>query len=415
MIQVDRKYVPAFISTMLAAVLAAPGCYGQAVAVAEVQGQVSDVSGAVVPGAQIRMTQIATHYVRNTSAGVDGAYSFPNLPVGPYMLEVAAEGFKTHVQSGIVLQVGSGVQVNVTLQVGSVAENVKVTASANMVETRTNSVAQVIDERRISELPLNGRQVTDLIVISGAATPTPNANMISSKNYPSSTTMSVAGGQGNGTNYLLDGGDNISNFTNVNMPFPFPDALREFSVETSSLPARNGLHPGGVVNVVTKSGTNRMHGDLFEFLRNGNVNARNFFGVAHDSLKRNQFGGVLGDKIIRDKLFFFGGFQITRNRQNPPQTISYVPTAAAQNGDFSGLESAGCQSNGRTRTIMDPRAAGQPFANGQVPLSRFNPASLKMNSYLPTTADPCGKVTYGIPTTGDEDQAIGRVDWTRSE
>src|SRR5438552_9565754 len=196
MIQVDRKYVPAFISTMLAAVLAAPGCYGQAVAVAEVQGQVSDVSGAVVPGAQIRMTQIATHYVRNTTASVDGSYSFPNLPVGPYTLEVTADGFKTHVQSGIVLQVGSGVQVNVTLQVGSVAENVKVIASANMVETRTNSVAQVIDERRIMELPLNGRQVTDLIVISGAATPTPNANMISSKNYPSSTTMSVAGGQG---------------------------------------------------------------------------------------------------------------------------------------------------------------------------------------------------------------------------
>ena len=411
MIQVDRMYVPAFIAAMMLA----PGCYAQAVAVAEVQGQVSDVSGAVVPGAQIRMTQIATQYVRNTTAGVDGSYSFPNLPVGPYTLEVTADGFKTHVQSGIVLQVGSGVQVNITLQVGSVAENVKVTASANMVETRTNSVAQVIDERRISELPLNGRQVTDLIVISGAATPTPNANMISSKNYPSSTTMSVAGGQGNGTNYLLDGGDNTSNFTNVNMPFPFPDALQEFGVETSSLPARNGLHPGGVVNVVTKSGANQMHGDLFEFLRNGDVNARNFFGSTHDSLKRNQFGGTIGGKIIQDKLFFFGGAQLTRNRQNPPQTISYVPTPAALSGDFSGLESAACQSSKKVRVINDPKAGGQPFPNAQVPVSRFNPAALKLETYLPVSNDPCGKVTYGIPTTGDEDQAIGRIDWNQSQ
>jgi len=273
----------------------------------------------------------------------------------------------------------------------------------------------VIDERRITELPLNGRQATDLIVISGAATPTPNANMISSKNYPSSTTMSVAGGQGNGTNYLLDGGDNTSNFTNVNMPFPFPDALQEFSVETSSLPARNGLHPGGVVNVVTKSGTNQLHGDWFEFLRNGAVNARNFFGTTHDSLKRNQFGGTLGGRIIKDKLFYFGGFQITRNRQNPPQTIAYVPTQAALNGDFSVLESAACQSSGRARTIIDPKAGGQPFPNSQVPVSRFNPASIKLDAYLPvSTANGCGKVTYGIPTTGDEDQAIGRVDWTIS-
>lgn len=415
MIHLNRLRLCVLVPAVLAAVIGAPTCNGQAVAVAEVQGQVSDASGAAVPGAQVKMTQTETQFSRNTTSAADGAYSLPNLPVGPYTLEVTADGFKTHVQSGIVLQVGSGVQVNVILQVGSVSENVKVTASANMVETRTNSVAQVIDERRISELPLNGRQVTDLIVISGAATPTPNANMISSKNYPSSTTMSVAGGQGNGTNYFLDGGDNLSNFTNVNMPFPFPDALQEFSVETSSLPARNGLHPGGVVNVVTKSGTNQMHGDLFEFLRNGNVNARNFFGVAHDSLKRNQFGGTLGDRIIRDKLFFFGGFQLTRNRQNPPSTIAFVPTAAAQNGDFSALESAACQSNGRVRAIMDPRAGGQPFANGQVPVSRFNPASIKMNSYLPTTNDPCGKVTYGIPTTGDEDQAIGRIDWTRSE
>src|ERR1044071_1500586 len=223
-----------------------------------------------------------------------------------------------------------------------------------MVETRTTAVAQVLDERPIVERPLNRRQVTDLVVISGAATPTPNANMISSKNYPSSTTMSVAGGQGNGTNYLLDGGDNVSNFTNVNMPFPFPDALQEFSVETSSLPARNGLHPGGVMNVVTKSGTNSWHGDLFEFLRNGDANAINYFAPRQDSLKRNQFGGTLGGRIIRDKLFAFGGVQQSYIRQDPSSSTSYVPTSAALAGDFSVLNSAGCQANHLPRAVKDP-------------------------------------------------------------
>lgn len=415
MIQTDGKHLLAFLAIMLSAVMAVPACYGQAIAVAELHGQVLDSSNSAVPGAQVKMTQTATQYVRTTTAGGDGTYSLVNLPVGPYALEVTADGFKTHVQSGIVLQVGGSIQINAILQVGSVSEKIQVTASANMVETRSNAVAQVIDERRLIELPLNGRQVTDLIVISGAATPTPAANMIGSKNYPSSTTMSVAGGQGNGTNYLLDGGDNTSNFTNVNMPFPFPDALQEFSVETSSLPARNGLHPGGVVNVVTKSGTNQLHGDAFEFLRNGAVNARNFFGATHDSLKRNQFGGDLGDRIIRDKLFFFGGFQLTRNRQNPPQTIAYVPTAAALSGDFSALESAACQSTKKVRAINDPLNGGLPFPNAQVPVSRFNPASLKLASYLPVSNDPCGKVTYGIPITGDEDQFIGRIDWMQGQ
>jgi hypothetical protein len=143
------------------------------------------------------------------------------------------------------------------------------------VETRENTVAQVIDQQRIMELPLNGRQPTQLILLSGAALTAPGGGMVGSKNYFSSTTISVAGGQANGVNYMLDGGDHNDSMTNVNMPIPFPDALQEFSVQTSSLPARFGLHPGAVVNALTKSGTNNWHGDLFEFLRNGDMNARN--------------------------------------------------------------------------------------------------------------------------------------------
>src|SRR5208283_3242254 len=171
-------------------------------------------------------------------------------------------------------------------------------------------------------------------------------------------------------------------FTNVNMPFPFPDALAEFSVETSTLPARNGLHPGGVVNVVTKSGSNRWHGDLFEFIRNGDANAINYFAPKQDSLKRNQFGGTFGGRIIRDKLFFFGGFQQSDIRQDAVTSIAYVPTPAALAGDFSGLDGAGCQANGVARVVNDP-TTGLPLSNDQISTSRFDPVSLALAKYLP--------------------------------
>ena len=388
-------------------------CLAQAVAVAEVAGVVSDSSGAAIPGAAVKITETDRQTSRTAVTDPDGRYVLPNLPVGPYQLEVNANGFKSYNQSGIVLQVGNHVQVNVVMQVGAMTEHVEVNAAASMVETRENTVAQVIDQQRIMELPLNGRQPTQLILLSGAALTAPGGGMVGSKNYFSSTTISVAGGQANGVNYMLDGGDHNDSMTNVNMPIPFPDALQEFSVQTSSLPARFGLHPGAVVNALTKSGTNNWHGDLFEFLRNGDMNARNTFATVHDSLKRNQFGGTVGGKIIRDKLFVFGGFQGTRQRSDPPQTISFVATPAVLNGDFSAIESAGCVSSG-ARTLRDP-SNGQPFAGNQIPVSRFNQQAVNLiTKYVPISNDPCGSITYGIPATGDEEQFITRVDWVQN-
>jgi len=222
------------------------------------------------------------------------------------------------------------------------------------VQTQQNTISQVVDQQRIVDLPLNGRDPTQLITISGASINHSDGTNTGSKSFFSSQSISIAGSAGNETNYLLDGGDNNDSFTNVNMPFPFPDALAEFSVETSTLPARNGLHPGGVVNAVTKSGSNRWHGDVFEFLRNGDVNAINYFAPRQDSLKRNQFGGTFGGRIIRDRLFFFGGFQQSNIRQDPSASTAYVPTAAALAGDFSALDGAGCQARGVARVINDP-------------------------------------------------------------
>src|SRR4051794_18531775 len=307
------RYVASSLALVLAGIhfLQQPSA-AQSVAVAEVAGIVSDESGAALPGASVTMTETDKNQIRTAATDNNGRYVFPNLPVGPYRIDVTANGFKAFRQTGLSLQVGSNVQVNVTLQVGSLSEHVEVTANAAMVETRDNSVSQVIDQQRIEELPLNGRQPTQLILLSGAAVTAPGGGMTGSKNYFSSTTISVAGGQANGVNYLLDGGDHNDSMTNVNLPIPFPDALQEFSVQTSALPARFGLHPGAVVNAVTKSGSNSWHGNLFEFLRNGDMNARNTFATVHDSLKRNQYGGTFGGRIIRDKLFFFGGYQGTR-------------------------------------------------------------------------------------------------------
>lgn len=405
----------AMLCIMLTIIFEGASLFGQAVNSAQISGVVEDPSGAVIPTAKVKATQTDTGLVRMAETGSTGSYVLPNLPVGPYRLEVNTTGFKAYVQSGIILQVGENVTINVKLQLGQATQSVKVSANAKMVQTNQTFVSQVIDQRRIVDLPLNGREATSLILLSGASV---TGTGVGSKNYSTndiqgSSAISIAGGQANGTNYLMDGGDNNDAFNNVNLPFPFPDAIREFSVQTNSLPARYGLHPGGVVNVVTKSGTNHIHGDLFEFLRNGDLNARNFFAPTQDSLKRNQFGGTIGGPILKDKLFGFFGYQGTRIRTAPPQSISYVPTQAVLNGNFSQLESASCQANGKARTIIDP-ATGQPFANGFVSPSLFNPQALALLKYIPVSSNPCGQITYAIPSPEDENQYIGRVDWNQS-
>ena len=373
-------------------------------------GRITDEQGAVIPGAHIQITGVNTGVVYSAVTNADGIYTVPGLPIGAYTVQATVPGFQTYVQTGIGLRVGDNVQINISMKVGAVTEKVEVSANAGLVQTQQNTISQVIDQQRIVELPLNGRDPTELITISGASINKSDGTNTGSKSFFSSQSISIAGGAGNTTNYLLDGGDNNDSFTNVNMPIPFPDALAEFSVETSTLPARYGLHPGGVVNAVTKSGTNQWHGDAFEFLRNGDVNAINYFAPRQDSLKRNQFGGTLGGRLIRDKLFFFAGFQQSYIRQDPSSSTAYVPTAAALAGDFSVLDGAGCQAKGLTRIVNDP-TTGQPLPGNQISPTRFDAASLALAKYLPQTADPCGKVSYGIPVQSNETQLVGRVDW----
>jgi hypothetical protein len=386
----------------------------QAVASAQIHGVVTDPSGAVVSGAAIKATQTDTGQVRTAVSATDGSYVFPNLPVGPHSLEVVSQSFRNYLQSGIVLQVGNNVQVNVALQVGALAQEVEVAADAAMVETQGTAISEVIDQRRIIDLPLNGRQATDLILLSGSASTPPNATRVAEgaagHDYISAAGVAVSGGQVNGNNFLLDGGDHNDSHSNVNLPFPFPDALREFSVQTNGVSARYGLHPGAVVNVVTKSGTNQLHGDLFEFVRNGDLNARNFFAPTQDTLRRNQFGGTVGGPIRKDKLFLFSGFQATRVRTAPPQSIGFVPTQQVIAGDFSAIESANCQSNNKPVMLINPSGAA-PFPNNQIPVSLFSAPSVALLKFIPVSGNPCGRLVYSMPNPNGENQYVGRADW----
>ena len=276
-----------------------------------------------------------------------------------------------------------------------------------MVQTQDTAVSEVVNQRRIIDLPLNGRQATDLILLAGGTTKVPTASfgganaLVTTKNYPGSAAVSVGGGQATGNNYVMDGADNNDTFSNVNLPFPFPDALQEFSVQTNGLSAQFGIHPGTVVNVVTKSGTNQIHGDLFEFVRNGDFNARNFFAATQDTLRRNQFGGTVGAPIKKDKLFGFFGYQRTCVRTAPPQSISFVPTDAARNGDFSGLESAACQSTRTHRAITDPdyRPAVSERPGPRQPLQPAGAESRQVSAARPTVHAARSPTPFRTPAT----------------
>jgi hypothetical protein len=380
-------------------------------ATAELNGRVTDESGAVLPGVTVTAVQTDTGFTRSVVTDGTGAYSMPNLPTGPYRLEVALQGFRTYIQTGIVLQVGGTPTINAVLAVGNLEETVSVEAAAPIVDVRSAGISEVVEQERILELPLQGRQVTDLIVLAGAAVAQGGS---SSRSMNGGVNISVAGGVSFGVAYSLDGAMHNNPQDNTNLPMPFPDALQEFSVATSGLSAQYGMHSGASVNAVTKSGTNRFAGSAFDFVRDWHFNARNRFAALgpdgerlNDGLKRHQFGGTLGGPIARDRLFFFGGYQGTAIRQTPASLSANVPTAAMLAGDFTAFTSPGC--NGGRQIVL--RA---PYVNNRVNPALFSPAALNLAGRLPKTDDPCGEVRYSRAEDQNQGQAVGRIDFQQS-
>ncbi|PYR96233.1 MAG: hypothetical protein DMG16_28430 [Acidobacteria bacterium] len=373
---------------------------------AQLSGTVRDQSGAVLPGVEVKATQTSTGLERSVLTNETGSYVLPNLPIGPYRLEASLTGFRSFVQTGIVLQVNANPEVNIVLAVGQVAETVEVQADAALVETRNTGIGQVMDNVRVMELPLNARQVTELIIAAGASVGGGGQN--TPRNYPTDI-ISVAGGSNDGLTFLLDGGVHNDPYGNQALPLPFPDAMQEFKVETSAVPAQYGYHSAGAVNVVTKSGSNEFHGSLFEFVRNRIFNARNTFATERDGLKRNQFGGVIGGPVVPNKLFFFGGLQTTIQRSDPKGNTTFMPTPQMLAGDWTTYASAACQSNGDL--TLRP-----PFVGNRINPSQFSKPAVELIRRLnANTIDACGRVLFGRKTNAEEWLPIGKVDYQVSQ
>jgi hypothetical protein len=412
-----KRNAGVFVAVMLISVLAAGMAWGQATA--QISGTVKDQSGAVLPGAEITATQTETGIVRNTISNETGFFNLPNLALGPYRLEVSLPGFRTFAQTGIVLQVNSNPEINAVLEVGQVAETVEVQANAAIVETRSVGIAQIMENERILELPLNGRNVTELITLTAGAV---QSGVPAAMNFDTGRFISVNGGVGYGVAYNLDGAPHTDQYSGLGQPFPFPDALQEFKVETSGVTAQNGGQSGAYVNSVTKSGTNEFHGDLFEFVRNDLFNATNYFAAVDpntgkkvkSTLKRNQFGGTIGGPLVTNKLFFFAGYQGTTTRQDPASTRAFVPTAAMLAGDFTTFASAQCNSTGAV-TLRGTKADGTPlFAGNRTDPANFSRAAMMIASQLPKPHNDCGEVTYGNINHRNDGQVVGRVDYQAS-
>ena len=382
-------------------------------------GTVTDPSGAVVPNAKVALVEEGTSASRAVTSDAQGYYVFPSLRPSTYSLTVDAAGFATLSRPGIKLQADQSITVNAIMTLAQAGQAVTVEGEAMAVNTTTSTLSEVVDTRRIVDLPLDGRNAASLALITAGTLLAPNADGAdqgNTKTFPAAVLVNSNGARQNQTSYRLDGASNTDLYTNVNQPFPNPDALQEFSVQTSNYSAKYGGNAGGVVNIVTKSGSNELHGSAYDFVRNADFNARNFFAQARDPLKRNQFGGAFGGPLDipkvyngKNKTFFFLSYEGTRIHTVGNTSSEYVPTAADKTGDFSAYLTANPSNPLNKATVINDPLTGTAFPGNVIPTSRFDPASVAFLKYLPTGVGS-GLVYYALPTIQDFDEATVRVD-----
>ena len=413
---------------------------------ASINGTVNDQSGAIIDGATITAKETATGQTRSATSN-QGTYTLPLLPIGKYTVTCTHPGFAAEVHPNVLLTVGQLATIDFALRLGSVSESIEVAASTETLNTQNAAIGQTLNEQSIVELPLNGRNPATLVFLTPGAVDGLKGTAFTRQDYttfPSESGASMNGGRQGSVYYALDGGNNMDNYTNLAMPFPNPDATQEFQVISNNFDAQYGYSAGGVVQIATRSGTNTWHGDFFEFLRNDALNARDFFAHTKDSLKQNQFGASAGGRILRDKLFIFGNYQGTIQRQIVNGSSAFVPSNAMLNGDFSayltGQTTNACGAGGPsnlnfdTGQLFNPATArfytcpsgsanaGQeivaktPFANNHIPTSMFNPVSLKFQDVLPRTDDPLGLVSLAGSVRDQNYQEFTiRPDWYISQ
>ena len=363
-------------------------------------GTVTDAAGAVVPDATIVITQPSTGLSHTAISAADGHYQVRYLIPGEYTVEVKANGFKSERRPGIALQLAQQAKVDFSLQVGAVQQTIEVNAAPPLLQTENASLGGVVGPERIQNLPLNGRKFDDLAIL------TPGVQVYNPDVHSSSTDGSQIGGNGG---RLIWGQVNVDGITMVNNRhnyvnlFPSIDAIQEFKVQTGNYSAEYGGNAGTNVNIQLKSGTNQFHGNVFEFLRNDAMDARNYFSpspLPQNILKQNQYGGTFGGPIIKDKTFFFLSYEGIRSIQESPGS-AVVLTAGQRNGDFSASSS----------TIVNPFTQ-QPYVGNRIPTSQLNPVSQNIiNNYMPLPNAP-GTLNYAGASLGNltVNQGIARVD-----
>lgn len=323
-------------------------------------GEVHDQSGAVIAGARVRVTNVETNLVLETVSGADGSYSFLALPAGTYTLVVTRPGFEQYKATNIVLKVNDQLRINVPMVVGSVQEEVQVAANAVQVETVNTQLGDVIDSKKMLALPLNGRSYIDLLGLQAGVAPANSGQTIqqdrpvSGVQFQSAGNVSVNGQRETANAFLVNGGD-VSEGRNLGAGLiPNLDSIEEFRLITNSFDAEYGKFSGAVVNAITKSGTNSIHGDLFEFLRNDKLDAKNFFTPGKSELRRNQFGYTVGGPIKKDRMFFFSDYQGTRQVQGAETGLVNVPTLAERQGQFDPATLAPVPASGGSGNCTDP-------------------------------------------------------------
>jgi hypothetical protein len=377
---------------------------------AELGGTVRDSSGGLVPGVSVAVTKLDTHVVRNTVTNESGFFVVPLLQPGEYQIRLTKDGFKAVTESGLVLQVNEQARQDFTMELGALVEAVTISGSMPLLETATAARGQVIDNQKIVDLPLNGRDYLQLALISVGAGQVPSGRM---------NTFSASGQRSWDNTYLLDGVDNntlqrASQARRAEVVKPSIDAVQEFKVMTNAYSAEFGRAGGGVISLSLKSGSNAFHGTVFEFLRNSLLDARNFFDQAKPSFKRNQYGFSVGGPIRKNKTFFFADYEATNIRQ-PRTVLSTVPTARMASGDFGELLPS--------TVIYDPSSynpttkARSPFPNNVVPGSQFDLIGVKLVSYYPKPNLPGLSRNFLFNPPGPDDTKRGdvRIDHQQSE
>ena len=345
-------------------------------------GSVADSSGGLIAGAQVKCWNTETDLRLSAVSNNQGLFRFPDLPVGPYELTVVHDGFERYIRHGITLYTGQSLDLNLVLQVGQTSQSVEVSAPIPLVQTTTSDLKTTVDSRQMADLPLNGRNTFDLAVLTPGSV---NTDAGTVPGQADNTGLAVNGLSTISNNWSLDGATYKNRSYGSAPSLPNPDTLQEFTVQTSVFSA-DTQGGGASVKLTTRSGTNQLHGSLFEFLRNDAMDARNFFAVSPQDYKQNQFGGTVGGPIKKNKLFYFGSFQQTLKRGNPSPTTATVPGAAIRTGDFSKA----------TNIIIDP-TTNQPFAGNIIPQTRLDPTAQKLLPYIPLPNSGANILSFSPP------------------